>query len=557
MSFPISKSSAFVGIATAVLLLSLSTPVVALATFSLSDPVFRLVEDPHKGRVSVQLILSGIGPEELTKPGRLDEPTDLHMPDPPNVEIKFTAIELPNRATERQWVLSAEISGLPSNSSQRRYMRIRYGGNDTTLEYTLTNQPKPNFSWTLKPPPAAVSIRPGFALPLGVAIGPVGATGVKLIQSLLIEQSRLTPLGASGLMLCRDRNGATCMEEFPLAASSPHEIWLRPSDKGLPPGKFIGTLTVAATEKPEGDTVSLTFYSTSAWRQWLGVPAIMFGVLVAWFLTQFAHNRFNRDQLLMPAALLAQKIQSLQSTLLKAPADANVASTEKALSRLLHVVSPTTLENLGLIPRNVPAPWTNPPMQATNAQQLFQQVNDWLVALEAVIFDGMAIAWAELNANSTPAAKFQIVGAIDALDKLVDLTNSTTPLPLPPAPPLSTLRQNIAGILAGLNSSLPAAGAQSLVRQRQMAQALSQQASTPQALSLDIRRISIVAWLLIMLISTIVGSYVIILQNLGFGLASDYFLCLFWGIGLPVGGSQLLQITGTGITTTLGVTVPK
>jgi hypothetical protein len=553
----ISKWSANVVITTVILVLSLSAPVAACATFALSDPVFRLADNQPKGRASVQLILSGLGQGELAKPEHLDAPVDIGTPEPPIVDVKFTANELATSAPERHWALTADINGLPSNSMQKRFMRLRYGGNETTLEYTLTNQPKATFSWTLKPPPAAVSIRPGFTFPLGVAVGPVEATGVKLLQPMLVEQSRLKPLGVSGLTLCRERNGTTCMEGFSLAANSPHEIWLRSPDQGLPPGKFVGTLTIAATEKPEGDTVNVTFYSTSIWRQWLGVPAIMLGVFVAWFLTQFAHNRFNRDQLLMPAALLAQKAQSLQSTLRKAPVGATVANTEKALSRLLNVVSPPTLEDLGLIPRNVPAPWTNPSSQATNAQQLFQQVSDWLVALEAVICDGMVIAWAELNVYATPAARFQIVGAIGALDKLVNFTESAAPLPLPPSPPFSTLNQNIAGILGGLNSSLQAAGAQSLVRQRQMAQALSQQASTPQELSLDIRRISIVAWLMIMLITTVVGSYVIIVQNLGFGLAADYFLCLFWGFGLPVGGNQLLNMTSTGVTTTLGVTVPK
>jgi hypothetical protein len=51
-------------------------------------------------------------------------------------------------------------------------------------------------------------------------------------------------------------------------------------------------------------------------------------------------------------------------------------------------------------------------------------------------------------------------------------------------------------------------------------------------------------------------SYVVVLANTGFGLANDFLLCFFWGVGVPIGAQQLSQSTTLSAGSALGVTIP-
>jgi hypothetical protein len=45
--------------------------------------------------------------------------------------------------------------------------------------------------------------------------------------------------------------------------------------------------------------------------------------------------------------------------------------------------------------------------------------------------------------------------------------------------------------------------------------------------------------------------------NFGFGSATDYIKCSFWGLGFSVAGTQLDQLTQTSVAGNFGVTIPK
>ena len=69
--------------------------------------------------------------------------------------------------------------------------------------------------------------------------------------------------------------------------------------------------------------------------------------------------------------------------------------------------------------------------------------------------------------------------------------------------------------------------------------------------------VSIVVLLVWVGVTLITGVMAMVLSKAGFGTPSDYLLCLLWGFGLPVAGTQLNQLTATGIGPKLGITLPK
>jgi hypothetical protein len=73
----------------------------------------------------------------------------------------------------------------------------------------------------------------------------------------------------------------------------------------------------------------------------------------------------------------------------------------------------------------------------------------------------------------------------------------------------------------------------------------------------EIHILSGLSWLIYGLLATALGSYIMIVLNLGFGTPVDYFLCLFWGFGLPAGGNQLVQSTTSSASSVLGFSIPK
>jgi hypothetical protein len=99
----------------------------------------------------------------------------------------------------------------------------------------------------------AWSIAKKRAVPVGIAVGPVPATGVKLSSSNIIEQATKVPLGGNDLKLCRNADGE-CDTNLSLDANSPNLLFLRVEDTFDQPGSFQGVITIAASQKPEGDT---------------------------------------------------------------------------------------------------------------------------------------------------------------------------------------------------------------------------------------------------------------------------------------------------------------
>jgi hypothetical protein len=74
-------------------------------------------------------------------------------------------------------------------------------------------------------------------------------------------------------------------------------------------------------------------------------------------------------------------------------------------------------------------------------------------------------------------------------------------------------------------------------------------------LTLQIAHISLAAWIIVLLATTVVGSMALVLNN-SFGSLMDFMTCVAWGLGLPIGSQALNASFGT-VGTSLGISMQK
>jgi hypothetical protein len=511
----------------------------AAATFTLSDSEIIIDSSTGDGRSSLLLKADG----QDTGPGHAIEALkDLQSPLPPPLQINMQPYELPGTDNSRRWVLLVDIRGLPRNATQKRYLSFTFAGQQITLPYTLTNRSTATFAWSVKPPVSELNLTAGEPVKIGIAVQAVPATGVRVMQVTLVEQSRKTPLG-NDIVLCKQPTGPC---ESNLDANSANPMWLRTSAAPSIVGKYAGTVIIGADQKPDGETLNLTLYGTTLYHQLLGVLVILIGVVGAWITTTWTQNRLNRAQALLPARLMAERVATLRRQMAAPPNGIDAADTvhtRKALDDLNEQLEEKWLGKQGYLPPPFPLPFKGPDPKIDDYKQFLAQSGARIALLGLIVEEGFVAVWRKIPAALSDAAK----KAIDKACHALDLKGAETP---PPAS--NDAIASIQATLATLDTDL-AAGT---TRTTNLS-AAAIPSPTFQQLSIEIRDLSTVTWLVFGALATCVGTYILIISNLGFGVPSDYFICLFWGFGLPVGSQQLVQSTVGSVGTALGVSVPR
>ena len=504
---------------------------VAAPTATLADPTARLEYQATEGRTSLMVLqVDGLDAGQVQDPGLLKNLRDLGSP--PEVKLSVSAVEkLPASASARTWLVSITVAGLPANTAQKRYLQLDMLGNSTTLEYTLTNRAVGNFSWTVRAPPG-IAIEPGQPIPLTVSVGPVSATGVVLVAPYIAEKTTNRLIAPMGFQLCRYPSGNCEGDNISLAANSAAQLWLRGAS-GV--GRYEGSMTLASAEKPEGDTLNITVFSTTGWLQGLGIVTIFCGALLAWYVTVFGRNLVNRDQMLLPVARFRTRLADLRALLATNPTGAPVPNVTDRLQDLEGGLSDAQLTAAGL-PARIPSPWAATPAasQVDAFRTLLQGTADWLAVLETIGRDGFTPVWAA-SQGATQAQQPVIRAATTDLDAIAKAAV---------APALDTVRQLVraqVNAVCGRNFAGAADAAQPTRSYEQ--------------LNLEIARISAVAWVIVLLATTVVGALALVLNN-SFGSLTDFITCFAWGLGVPIGGQALTASMGT-VGTSLGITMLK
>ena len=177
-----------------------------------------------------------------------------------------------------------------------------------------SGSPSVPFTWTVRALPT-IAIEPGEGIPVSIVVAAVKATGVTVLQSALVDSITEKPLADGALKLWKQSPGwqyGPVRSGAGFDANTPNRLWLAPVAGA---GKFTGSVTIASKEKPEGDTVQMTVYSSSLQYKLVGVVVILVAVLIAWLLTVLVRNLINRNQLLVPVAELRATLEQLASAL--------------------------------------------------------------------------------------------------------------------------------------------------------------------------------------------------------------------------------------------------
>jgi len=513
---------------------------VAAGTHSLAAaaPTPKLVVDVAPisgsgGTGAVTLSLVGLSDAESHDPKLLPAVSEIGAPNPPEVKVSGMS-ELPPADKTRSWVIALSVQNLALNSTQQRFITFSVEGTPYTLPYTLTNIPGTKFSWTVRAIPA-VAIKPDGAIPISITTGPVGATSVRVGYSTLVEKTTKAALGAGALRVCDSATGPCKLDSVAVGANQTRQVWLRGCFSW---GQYEGSILLTTPEKPDGDTVSFTVFCSDISAKSLGVLLIFLGVVIGWYATVYARNAINRDTLLLPAAELRRRLNSLQEAIAKQvdpPANKpQPPNTQDRIRDVLSALSDSVLETNGL-PRKVPAPWTTSSISNLDGYRAYVQTQaQWTSALEAIT-ESLEFAWGKWG-----------IGADDKVKKAVQDMGQLTPPGTPPA--LDNLRTQLTAIENQLVTAMGGAGARA-------AAGAGAPSLTPAELRVQIARAGSLAWAFILLATTLAGAYIWVFPSgaAGFGTPLDFLTCLAWGFGLST-GSQLVGSTTSSVATTFGVT---
>lgn len=387
-----------------------------------------------------------------------------------------------------------------------------------------------DFTWTITGPPAEIGLSQGDALGLSIAVGPERATNVQVLQSALVQDKTHRPLADGRLLLCTTADEACDGNPIDLAANQPRRLWLRPAATGgFEVGKFSGSVTIAASEKPSGESLTATVYVSSERHRWVGVLALVIGVAVAWLVAVPVRARMQRNELLRPAAVLRERLQALYPRLL--PLAAMVPTLTARIRAIIAELDPSALERAGYLPTGLPSPWAGSGPDAEGYRAFLQAKGVELASLALLVQAAVDLyaLWLEAGPDRRSTIEDQLA-KLDTFagDDLADL---------------QALRARIRQVLEQETATA-------------RARAAADRPETYEEITLELHRLNGLVWLVYGLLTTAVGAYALVWTNPGFGVPTDYWECLFWGFGLPA-ASQLMKAVPATVATSLGVSLPK
>jgi hypothetical protein len=366
-----------------------------------------------------------------------------------------------------------------------------------------------------------------------VVVKEVQATGIRLLQSTLTRQNgRAIWLGTQDLELCLNKDG-DCQAPDAIGPSDSRSLYLRM--KGAANGSYSGNIVIRCDQKPEGDTIAVTANVTTTGAQGLGAGAVATGVFAYFLVVVVARRQLAKNSRKELALLLLEQVQELKKhamlTVAKAPEWARV-KTAQAFDGLASRLADTSLR-----PYMPELLNTDAKMDDFNAY--LQSVGLQLDSLNIVVELGMSKieqAWSVAGADANKQAS--VKSAVDDLLAIPDgkITASDS-------------KPKVDGILAKMNTAIGAAPAAGL---------------NLSDVQLRLQHVWLATagwtWLVLLIwigVTLLTGVMAMVITKPGFGTAVDYALCILWGFGLPAAGTQLNQLSASGIGSKLGITIPK
>ena len=474
--------------------------------FSFADPTVRLPAGVQDGTTEIILRSSA---QQATPPTL----KDVELPQPLAARVSFKQIE-DNNAPANTWRYQVTVFGLTAAASQQHYALVTYADNKTQpLFYTVTNQPAGNFSWSVSklPDPWVGSNAGGACTAFTVTTKDAAATDVKVF-STLVEQTTKEGITLNDLRLCAVGTKCDGTQPISIAANVPTAFQLCTTNTFH--GKYDGTVVLASRQKPDGDVLLQHAQFSSGSAKLAGFILILAGVLFAFVAKVWARARVERDQALIPAALMRSQLTALTEALdqLDTIYRAIPEKIRASIETLNNELSDAELDRRFFVPPTFPNPFTSN-IDAAAYKAYLEARNPRIQLLSILVNKGVVAAAKQDNGTLSPTQKNAVKTAIQNIDSI-----STTD-------PNQALQQ-VQQILTTLHSTLSG-----VVAAFAVAPAVASHSF--EALQLEIQSISRGIWLLYGILTALSGFAVLILNNPGYGVPLDYIFALFWGFGLP------------------------
>ena len=290
----------------------------------------------------------------------------------------------------------------------------------TTAPATPATQtaPKANLTWAIDPPASTWYLGPnqnkGAEFVLTVSAG-TNITALRVTHSTIVDSDtgRGVSLSAEHFHIClpnaavkdcaetlkakleevkKQLNDAAGGTDKPQQSADKIALWLVVDEDIVPNGTFTGNLFLDTEPLTDTKTLQLTIQHTTGTAKIWGVVVILVGVILAWVITVLARSRINRDQALLPIAVLQQKLRAIRQDLdgISNVLQDCVTDTQKALAAVIADLQTDNLDNLQLLPPSLPA--ISPSTTQPGALQAFLQARSQVVDNLGVIVTGIKAA---------------------------------------------------------------------------------------------------------------------------------------------------------------------
>lgn len=385
-------------------------------------------------------------------------------------------------------------------------------------------------------PPADIVIQDGdcesriTALAVRSTAKDVKLQGPMIVGGALQDKDSPKPMPAQMFQLLQKTGSAVCGKYTEITADAPAQI---PDDLSQSPlyigvreewtnaGGYSGNLWIGAKGDSAAQSVALKV-TYRPWTAWFwGITAIVIGAAISWYAVVYVvrQRQMAGNQILI---VRLRNILDGLTTILGGVSSAGAPKPEKTLQHIQQIRDTRLRELLDDKELNILAGITVPP---TSTVTVIDDIN----GVNLIVQNGFAKLldlWRQ--AGASPA----LTNAFSNMDNLGQF-----------AQPLAGLDQKIQGILNTATAT----------------KAMAQPAAEPPSEGALVRQVktTTVALDLISFVTVILlGTYVLIWKNPGYGTVGNYIEALLWGLGLKFGG-DVTKLGPSDVRTAFGIKMPS
>jgi hypothetical protein len=424
-----------------------------------------------------------------------------------------------------RWISELTITGITTADDIALDFSVRLNVElQADLKIKVESKPLKEPEWELLGKPRTVTIRNEKTINLVARTRSRPISNLKLIASSLTNDENHESITIQNMGLgTTDTSGNHLAVPAKIPANTVFPLTIT-FKSGIPHGSYKGAIELA----PDlGDTKSLEFtlHASSVRIQIFGWVIIAAGLIIAFILKVLVRGRIARNTALLTLRTLNDDLESLKNTFSQISKSRELNAPN--LSHRLQEISDLLRHDHEPMGSKLPSNFglnMSPIEKLQSFQTYVQAINEEIVILSILINACLR----EIDREWDAYPKSSRDDAINQLNSFAEKTSS------------ATRDASLTKIKEILNTLRLAS------RDLKFRNAKTDVVSSPTSqiqLRAEIEKLNILSWLILGLITTLVGAYTLIYQVPGFGSAKDLIQCFLWGIGLGVAGQKIGDLT--------------